>query len=233
MWGPNVGRFLVRKSRVLQQRPVGLHEKTSDNIRLAKKFDRGQYEAIDCLEAEGFRKFEDVRLEPYQCSVPGYNDEATAISLMWRACNDATRHLDNPWLDEALWDVASYLCELVRVQPDYTDDILQFIRHETQHRVLAIVDRDPGRRASMSEAGYILRLHENFASRPELYKEMDTTPEEIAIIRHGMAVSLLPKRYWKNTWTAESNPQAYLTYKGKCFAECGTWSCKSDHNHMR
>ena len=85
MWGPNVGRFLVRKSRVLQQRPVGLHEKTSDNIRLAKKFDRGQYDAIDCREAEGFRKFDDVRLEPYQCSVPGYNDEATAISLMWRA----------------------------------------------------------------------------------------------------------------------------------------------------
>ena len=234
MWGDSISRFLIRKGRVLQQKPGGVHEQTGDNIKLARKFEKTQYQAIPEENTDVYRTYKDVRLEQYQCNTPGFNDEAVAISQIWRSCTEATEHMQNPLLQEDLWQTAEHLCGTLGHGTDHTKEIVQYIREQTQYRTLSIVDRDPARRASMEQEGYIWRLYDHFSTKPHLYREIPgISPEGIANVRQGLAVACLPKRYWRKKWEEQSTPFAYLTYKGKCFDDTGAWCCKSSHCHMR
>ena len=234
MWGEQIAQFLRKKSRVLQQKPTGIHERTSDNIKLAKNFNRQQLEQIDEARAEEYRQFRDVRLQPYQCNVPGFNDDAHAIAQLWRGCADATQHLHNVFLEEDLWATAADLCNGVPNTYDHTRSIAEYVREQTNGLALAIVDRDPARRASMVEDGYRWRFHDHFASKPHLFEaQTNLSARDIATVRRGLAMEILPRRYWKHEWAESTNPFVYLTYKGKCFDDEGAWTCKSSHCHMR
>ena len=76
----------------------------------------------------------------------------------------------------------------IKQVPDHIKGIDEYIREETCHRTLAIVDRDPARRASMEEDGYIWRLWNNFGGEASVYKEReDISIQEVLEYRKGMA----------------------------------------------
>ena len=98
-----------------------------------------------------------------------------------------------------MWAEAERLCGMCYHRRDHVAEINEYIRECTTGKLLAIVDRDPRRRASMDEQGYLWRLWKQFASVPELYKMRDDlSPEQVAEYRHGMAVDFCPRRLWKN-----------------------------------
>ena len=156
MWGQHTAKYMVRKCTVAYCRPAGLHERTSDNIAAARKFDKSLLEQFTPEDKEWYEQYRDVKMEEnFQCSVPGYNDNAKAIAQVWGELDSAMRHFGNDMLSGDLWSTANRLCSQVHAPHDHVQSINDFIRQETQHRMLAIVDRDVARRASMDEKGYI------------------------------------------------------------------------------
>ncbi len=79
MWGTYTAKYLIRKSTVAYGRPVGLHERTSDNIAVARHFDKAKLENITAEDAKRYKHFKDVKMENFQCSIPGFNDHEKAI----------------------------------------------------------------------------------------------------------------------------------------------------------
>jgi hypothetical protein len=137
-------------------------------------------------------------------------------------------------LTEDLWNTAMQLTGQIKQVPDHVKGIDEYIREETLHRTLAIIDRDPARRASMEEDGYIWRLWNNFGGEASVYKEReDISIQEVLEYRKGMAEDYLPRRC-RGEWSIKSTPYAYTTYKSKCFGEeQGRWNCQSEHTHVR
>ena len=200
MWGPYTARYLTKRSKVHQKRPSGLHERTSDNIGAARRFSTKAVRDLSEEEKRQYDEYKDVHLEPYQCGIPGYDDTAKATSQIWASINEYNRVLGNPLLADDLWAEAERLCGMCYHRRDHVAEINEYIRECTTGKLLAIVDRDPRRRASMDEQGYLWRLWKQFASVPELYKMRDDlSPEQVAEYRHGMAVDSSPRRLWKKT----------------------------------
>ena len=188
MWGKYTAKYMARKSIVAYCRPVGLHERTSDNIAVACKFDKTTLDEITPEEAEIYKHFKDVRMENFQCSTPGFNDHAKAIAQIWGELEASTKHFGNEMLTEDLWATSLRLASQVKPTPDHIQGIDEYIREETQHRMLAIIDRDPARRASMEEKGYVWRLWNNFGGETSVYKEReDISIQEVLEYRKGMA----------------------------------------------
>jgi hypothetical protein len=235
MYGPFTARYLVKKSAIHMRRPPGLHERTSDNIAIAKTFEKTSLDTISEEKAAEYRAYSDVQLEDYQCSLPGYNDDEKAISQMWSTLRTATTACGNQQLTDDLWEAALQMCEGIRPRDDHIVAIDETIRQATKYSCLTIVDRDPARRASMEADGYRYRLYHHFASTPEVYRERrDITVEGSVVYRHAMAIDFLPKRFWKKAWPADSTPYAYHTYKAKCFRDNEkAWACTSTHSHIR
>ena len=103
LWGPFTAKYLVKKCRIAYKKPTGTHEHTSDNIALARKFEKHTLEQITEEEKKAYEKYEDVRMEGLQCNAPGYNDNAAAIAQLWAELDRSTRQIGNPRLSEELW----------------------------------------------------------------------------------------------------------------------------------
>ena len=100
MYGVYTAKYIVKKSNMVERRPAGLHEKTSDNISLAHHLDKTCLDRIDESLATWYKEYGDVKLEPFQCNVPGYNHTERAIVQMWGQIEAVTGRLGNPLLSD-------------------------------------------------------------------------------------------------------------------------------------
>ena len=219
MFGQYTSKYLIKKCSVAYRKPAGIHERTSDNIVLAKQFEKSWLDDITVDERLLYSEYADVRMEQVQCNVPGYNDNAQAIRQLWCELEHATKQYNNPYLTDDLWTCAGAACSRIRDGENHVVSIESYIREATEGRTLAIVDRDPARRASMVDKGYVWRMWKNFSDSPKVFRERpDLCRAEVVEYRQGMAWQFLSRRIWKGEWPVDSTPYAYVTYKSKCFS---------------
>ncbi len=153
---------------------------------------------------------------------------------LWGDLEAATKTYGNDALTDALWFTAGILCSQAHPQNDHVLEIYAFIRDASRNRTLSIVDRDPARRASMEEKGYLWGLLRNFGGEASVYRERpDASLQELVEHRQGIALDCLPNIIGNETWPLDSTPYAHITYKSTCFGdEQARWNCTSDHSHV-
>ena len=218
----------------------------ADQIHWARAFRLDFLDTVDKDAREFYEKRLDVVKLPYHVSFPKTADP----ERVWGTAHDTV----------AKWAAASglgahthlwrELCArgLAR-EPSPSDpaaSVTQWIRDHTQGRLLATLDRDTKRRASMDPAGYLYRLYRGYLQDAAFYAHRtDLSPEVVAADRTVRMLEQLPR--WiqvRRELTAEELPYAYHNYKGECLADGPTTgadgqehpqglTCGKDHAHER